>query len=1598
MTAVDDCEKVKVAVRVRPFNKRELDLNTKTVVRMCNGQTILDHVSDDKQPKTFAFDHSFYSTDANDPNFASQEEVFNSLGSGVLENAFSGYNACIFAYGQTGSGKSYSMMGTSEQPGIIPRLCNEVFRRIQETTCESLQYKVEVSYMEIYNERVRDLLDPKKSNKHHLKVREHKILGPMVDGLSVLAVNSFEQIASLIEEGNKSRTVAATNMNAESSRSHAVFNITLTQILKDVEKNFTGEKVAKISLVDLAGSERAGKTGAMGKRLEEGGNINKSLTTLGMVISALAERSNGKKEKFIPYRDSVLTWLLKDNLGGNSRTVMIATISPAADNYEETLSTLRYADRAKRIVNHAVVNEDPNARVIRELREEVETLRMQISQTLKEHSETAELRERLAESERLVAQMNKSWEERLKETDTLNKERQRDLAEIGISIESSGIKVEKDRFYLVNLNADPSLNELLVYYINTTAIIGNLDENETSLDSGLGNSVEDLNPKDATERTSIVLRGLGVMRRHARLSVVEERGRSRLYVEPLSPEGRVCVNGREISDRTPLRHGNRLLIGMNHFFRVNCPKDVDMTQSIMDESVLFDYNDAWHEVNGDGGGNPISSAVDQYMEQVTLKHQEDKQAALERQYEAFERYIQNLTAGGFTPSTPMTPGYGFGTPLGTPGTALPPFPFPANPKQMVRSKFFYWAQRKEEMFAESLKRLKSDVIRANALTREANMISRELGNTRRQTTYDVTLQIPAANLRPSKIKAGTFVCEPVIVVRRTGMSGSQLWTVAQLENKLIDMREMYSDKLNGVLREPSCASSPESSPSRSLPQSSMDEVMIDPFFESQEHHNLIGVANVFLEVLFHDMKLDYQVPIISHQGEVSGRLHVQIYRVPGESDGIQSPEREYNDGLERAEGLLGKVITCRVRIKKASSLPESLSHFVFCQYSFFNLSEMLVVAPVFDPTQASETQTQATTFVFDHEKDFKVVVTEEFLEYVQDDALSIEVWGHRNGGIMEDGQPKLDAEEKSKSLQARWSEVSRRLELWTEFRELNETGHWIPVEVRQQDDVATGGVHQLKQGQQRRLVVGLSLPQHGAGLPLGIDTITSVSIGCVCLSESGDQKTYDSYQEEDLDRIRAQWTLALQTRQKYLEQQLDSLCSKSNKSESELEREHSLMGQWVSLTEERTAVSIPAPNSDIPGAPCDWIPPPGVEEHVPVLFLDLNSDDMTGELTSDENTPRIAGLHSFLPKEDSGGPLVMLPIVHFDDKELIATCSWDSSIHDHPALNVPSSSNEKVYAIVKVGVRLSHPCSMELVLRKRVCLNIYKKASLTDRIRKRIVGSESLHRTAVYYDVVAHLPKSSHDMEERSSLALMAARHTTSSDDDGSSDEGRHSSRQLSYIEAYTKSIQAVESMLKLDRLRQEVAITNMLSRRERQQRLSHLCMPSQSFRMKRAPLNQLAMTSRHGEPPQPPPEHHRPPQPLDTPMSMSTTSMARPTFLNLKPLYSGKLTSLISPLNEKLCGIDEEISSKNEALPVRSSTVPETLNSTTGKETAMYTSDVRNGNLSVMSVLTTSSILTSSSTDEENRPDMDILQLNNNQQLGKEKLYLKGICAKNGC
>ena len=317
------------------------------------------------EPKNFTFDRSFWSHDRSDEHYADQEEVYNSLGEEMLDHNFEGYHTCIFAYGQTGSGKSYTMMGTPEEQGIIPRTCQDLFERIESNDSPTISYSVRVSYFEVYNEHVRDLLVPRADPPHYLKIRESPTEGPYIKDLTDQPVRNYSDIVRLIEKGDHSRTTASTKMNDTSSRSHAVFTIMLKQIHADITTDETTERVARIRLVDLAGSERQKATQAVGQRLREGSNINRSLTTLGRVIAALADAStkgSGLKKKgrqqreVVPYRDSILTWLLKDSLGGNSKTAMIACVAPS--DYDETLSTLRYADQAKRIKTRAVVNQD----------------------------------------------------------------------------------------------------------------------------------------------------------------------------------------------------------------------------------------------------------------------------------------------------------------------------------------------------------------------------------------------------------------------------------------------------------------------------------------------------------------------------------------------------------------------------------------------------------------------------------------------------------------------------------------------------------------------------------------------------------------------------------------------------------------------------------------------------------------------------------------------------------------------------------------------------------------------------------------------------------------------------------------------------------------------------------------------------------------------------------------------------------------------------------------------------------------------------------------------------------------------------------------
>ncbi|KAF2035694.1 kinesin family protein-like protein [Setomelanomma holmii] len=582
---------IKVVVRCRPFNGREIDRRAQCIVQMKGDQTILKPPSNAdvkgkaakaaiEGTKTFAFDKSYWSFDKKDPNYAGQDNLHEDLGKPLLDNAFQGYNNCIFAYGQTGSGKSYSMMGYGQEYGIIPKICQDMFERIKSMQSDkNSSFTVEVSYLEIYNERVRDLLNP--SNKGNLRVREHPSTGPYVEDLAKLVVQSFPEIENLMDEGNKARTVAATNMNETSSRSHAVFTLTLTQKRHDVETSMSGERVAKISLVDLAGSERATSTGATGARLKEGAEINRSLSTLGRVIAALADMSSGKKKTQVPYRDSILTWLLKDSLGGNSMTAMIAAISPADINFEETLSTLRYADSAKRIKNHAVVNEDPNARMIRELKEELAKLRSQLGGgsggaggileeqyapdtpldkqivsitqedgTVKKVSK-AEIVEQLNQSEKLYQDLNQTWEEKLAKTEEIHKEREAALEELGISIEKGfvGLSTPKNMPHLVNLSDDPLLTECLVYNLKPgTTTVGNSDvEGQTA---------------------QIRLNGSQILADHCNFENVD----GKVTVIPKETAS-VMVNGVRINKPRVLKSGHRIILGDFHIFRFNNPQE-----------------------------------------------------------------------------------------------------------------------------------------------------------------------------------------------------------------------------------------------------------------------------------------------------------------------------------------------------------------------------------------------------------------------------------------------------------------------------------------------------------------------------------------------------------------------------------------------------------------------------------------------------------------------------------------------------------------------------------------------------------------------------------------------------------------------------------------------------------------------------------------------------------------------------------------------------------------------------------------------------------------------------------------------------------------
>ncbi|XP_048845372.1 kinesin-like protein KIF1A isoform X9 [Brienomyrus brachyistius] len=1206
---------VKVAVRVRPFNSREIGRESKCIIQMTGNTTTIINPKQPKENKSFNFDFSYWShTSPEDINYASQQQVYRDIGEEMLLHAFEGYNVCIFAYGQTGAGKSYTMMGKQEpaQQGIIPLLCEDLFTKINDSNNDNnMSYSVEVSYMEIYCERVRDLLNPK--NKGNLRVREHPLMGPYVEDLSKLAVTSYNDIQDLMDSGNKARTVAATNMNETSSRSHAVFNIIFTQRRHDAETDNTSEKVSKISLVDLAGSERADSTGAKGTRLKEGANINKSLTTLGKVISALAEVDSGpnknkkkkKVESFIPYRDSVLTWLLRENLGGNSRTAMVAALSPADINYDETLSTLRYADRAKQIRCNAVINEDPNNRLVRELKEEVSRLKellysqglgdiiemtnamtgMSPSPSLSALSSRAgsisnlhdrimfapgseEAIERLKETEKIIAELNETWEEKLRRTEAIRMEREALLAEMGVAMREDGgtlgVFSPKKTPHLVNLNEDPLMSECLLYYIK--------------------DGITRVGREDATSRQDIVLSGHFIKDEHCTFtSSISPTGEAIVILEPCDG-AETYVNGKRVSESTVLRSGNRIIMGKSHVFRFNHPEQArqerERTPCAETPMEPVDWAFAQRELL-EKQGIDMKQEMEQRLQELEDQYRREREEAnnlLEQQrldYESKLEALQKQVDSRYYPETTEEE---------------------EEPEEEVQ-----WTERETELALWAFRKWKCyqftslrDLLWGNAIfLKEANAISVEL---KKKVQFQFVLltdtlysPLPPDLLPPDAAKDREKRPFPrtivAVEVQDQKNGATHYWTLEKLRQRLELMREMY-DRAAEV-------------PSSAIED--CDNVLTggDPFYDRFPWFRLVGRAFVYLSNLLYPVPLVHRVAIVSEKGDIKGFLRVAVQAISADEeapdygsgvrqsgtakisfedqqfekfqiescplglsrsgtsqeelrivegqgqaseigpsadevnnntcaanqDELESPMKANQDGP--ADGFLehlriGSVFTFRVTVLQASSISAEYAD-IFCQFNFIHRHDEAF------STEPLKNTGRGPPLGFYHVQNIAVEVTKSFVEYIKTQPIVFEVFGHYQKQpfpplCKDPSSPLRPARRQfprvmplSKPVPAtKLSNLTRPtagpchckydLMVFFEICELEANGDYIPAMVDHRAGMPCHGIFLLHQGIQRRITVTIV---HESGRDIEWKEVRELVVGRIRNTPEADETIID---------------------------------------------------------------------------------------------------------------------------------------------------------------------------------------------------------------------------------------------------------------------------------------------------------------------------------------------------------------------------------------------------------------------------------------------------------------------------------------------------------
>ena len=941
---------VKVAVRVRPFNTREKDnLSTCCIEMVQNQTTIKDELG---QPRTFTFDYSFWSHDCyiekedgylspdSSGKYADQNFVFDALGRQILDNAWEGYHCCLFAYGQTGSGKSYSMVGYGANKGIVPISCEEIFKRISNNKDPSTHYEVEVSMLEIYNEKVQDLLVPISNRPPSgLKIRESKALGVFVSDLTKYPVSSYEEISNKMDEGYQNRTIGSTLMNNTSSRAHTIVTIEFKQV-QTVGKA-KSEKLSKINLVDLAGSERANSTGATGARLKEGCNINKSLLVLGNVINTLADKALGKKKDVLPpYRDSALTRILQNALGGNSKTVMICALSPASINYEETLSTLRYADRAKKIQNKAVVNESEHDKVVRLLKEENNELKKKIEELsqkllgggkVEEVDKEAfrELKAQYDETQKLYENMSKTFSERLEEAKKADKE-------LGIE------KVDLNKPHLVVLNEDPQLSHKLKYSLKELPIY--------------------VGRKHGNPKPKIILSGIGIKQNHA--IFVNGDKENEVILKPNEAEAIkfIFINGKKMKSQEGqiLVHKDRIVFGTNTIMvfmgksddkslyeidwemaQTELQKEIDEQRQleemenerkqqhayeVLKMSLESKYNKERQEIE-----NKMNKQLKEYQDKINeMKNQSEEKNKIEKERNELENRLK---------------------------TKIKKLEAKKNlQKSVFKSEVVKKSEEENEAFVHKSEKLDNKLIN---IVKKMFKLKTMIEDLKRNIEIDLFL---SKNLIDHYNDPNTPV-NILIRVENYEEGDVYYWSQSTFNDRYDSLKELYNKFIEDEYYDIS-----------SLPKEE------DPLFD-QPKQSLLGYAFYKLEPLAYLMNNCTNIPIISVNGDVEGTITIDV--VP-----VDENNKLFEEIPENPMDLVDKSLHYYVHIKEVKDLPDHFCKGLQVEYTSFNDNFSY-------KTKIYNEDGKENSFIIDEKFDHKIpYLSEEDINFFLKDKICFKIYAY----------------------------------------------------------------------------------------------------------------------------------------------------------------------------------------------------------------------------------------------------------------------------------------------------------------------------------------------------------------------------------------------------------------------------------------------------------------------------------------------------------------------------------------------------------------------------------------------------------------------------